>query len=392
MKPKFGESLKVVYKDTDSLLYRIETDDLYSDMESSKHLLDLSDYPQNHKLFDSIDKKLLLTMKDELNGQIMLEATCLRSKLYSINYESGIKQSAKGVQKCSKKPFTTISSMMFCPQEESFVSTWPKFNLNSINCSRPKSTKLSWVFLTTNVSSWRMESSSSPMVTIRSSEKLLIVLFFLVPMNFHLNIVDIYLLILFRWPTYTQWADKKNHGNSCAWWWMWNSLHNFIINIPESWVARKCLCSLLLITFCYWKLLYASKHFSLCINLSVLSKLFSPLFSSTIDPGFTPRSDMKRRKSWWWWRRLGGHCRFRQSHWLWWRWRPGLEEMSFYTWRILRSWKWWWWGGRRTIKTSELIRFIVTIYSKSFNQFYNGNSQNAPACAHQSSSLESFLQ
>ena len=44
-------------------------------------------------------------MKDELNGQIMSEATCLRSKLYSIKYESGIKQSAKGVQKCVKETF-----------------------------------------------------------------------------------------------------------------------------------------------------------------------------------------------------------------------------------------------------------------------------------------------
>ena len=57
MEPKFGDSLKVVYKDTDSLLYRIETNDLYSDMESFKHSLNLSDYPQKHKLFDSTNKK-----------------------------------------------------------------------------------------------------------------------------------------------------------------------------------------------------------------------------------------------------------------------------------------------------------------------------------------------
>ena len=104
MKPTFGDSLEVVYKNTDSLLYRIETDDLYSDRESSKHLLDLPDFLQNHKLFDSTNKRVPFTMKDELNGQIMLEATCLRSKLYSIKYESGIKQSAKGDQKCVKKP------------------------------------------------------------------------------------------------------------------------------------------------------------------------------------------------------------------------------------------------------------------------------------------------
>ena len=103
MKPTFGDSLEVVYKNTDSLLYRIETDDLYSDLESCNHLFDLSDYPQNHKLFDSTNRRVPLTMKDELNGQIMLEATCLRSKLYSIKSESGIKQSAKGVQKCVKK-------------------------------------------------------------------------------------------------------------------------------------------------------------------------------------------------------------------------------------------------------------------------------------------------
>ena len=103
MKPKFGDSLKAVFKDTDSLLYRRETNDLYSDMESFKHFLDLSDYPQNHNMFNSTNKKVPLTKNDELNGQIMLEATCLRSKLYSIKYKIGIKQSAKGVQKCVKE-------------------------------------------------------------------------------------------------------------------------------------------------------------------------------------------------------------------------------------------------------------------------------------------------
>ena len=104
MKPKFGDSLKVVYKDTDSLLYRRETDDLYSDMEPFKHLLDLSDYPQNHKLFDSTNKKVPLTKNDELNDQILLEATCLRSKFYSIKHESGIKQCERCPKVREKNP------------------------------------------------------------------------------------------------------------------------------------------------------------------------------------------------------------------------------------------------------------------------------------------------
>ena len=49
--------LKVAYKDTDSMLYLIETPDLYKDMASFKHMLDLSNYPQDHFLHDPTNKK-----------------------------------------------------------------------------------------------------------------------------------------------------------------------------------------------------------------------------------------------------------------------------------------------------------------------------------------------
>ena len=98
MLPRHGaDRLKVVYKDTDSLLYRIKTEDLYKDMATFKHLLDLSDYPADHFLHDKINKKVPLTMTDELNGKVLKEVVCSRSKLYSIDYVRGTKQSAKGV-------------------------------------------------------------------------------------------------------------------------------------------------------------------------------------------------------------------------------------------------------------------------------------------------------
>ena len=103
MKPRYGDSLTVVYKDTDSLLYPMETDDLYMDMKNFAHLLDLSEYPKNHKLYDPTNKKVPLTLKDELNGLILEEVVCLRSKLYSIKFSDGVKQSAKGVQRLVKK-------------------------------------------------------------------------------------------------------------------------------------------------------------------------------------------------------------------------------------------------------------------------------------------------
>ena len=103
MKPRFGDKIKVCYKDTDSLLYRVETENLYSEMATFKHLLDLSDYPEEHFLHDKTNKKVPLTMTDELQGKVLSEVVCLQSKLYSIQFEGGVKQSAKGVPKSVKK-------------------------------------------------------------------------------------------------------------------------------------------------------------------------------------------------------------------------------------------------------------------------------------------------
>ena len=104
MKPRFGDKIKVCYKDTDSLLYTVETENLYSEMATFKHLLDLSDYPEEHFLHDKTNKKVPLTMTDELQGKVLSQVVCLRSKLFSIETEGGVKQSAKGVQKSVKKP------------------------------------------------------------------------------------------------------------------------------------------------------------------------------------------------------------------------------------------------------------------------------------------------
>ena len=53
MVPRYSPSkLKVLYKDTDSLLYRVETTDLYNVMATFKHLVDFYDYPREHALYD----------------------------------------------------------------------------------------------------------------------------------------------------------------------------------------------------------------------------------------------------------------------------------------------------------------------------------------------------
>ena len=49
IKPKYGDEAKLLFTDTDSLMYEIKTEDFYKDIsEDVKDIFDTSDYPPNH--------------------------------------------------------------------------------------------------------------------------------------------------------------------------------------------------------------------------------------------------------------------------------------------------------------------------------------------------------
>ena len=50
---------KLLFTDTDSLVYEIKTEDVYEDFYQDKNLFDFSDYPLNSEFFDPSVKKLL---------------------------------------------------------------------------------------------------------------------------------------------------------------------------------------------------------------------------------------------------------------------------------------------------------------------------------------------
>ena len=55
MKRKYNANL--LFTDTDSLVYEVETNDVYEGFYKNKNLFDFSDYLENSKLFDPINKK-----------------------------------------------------------------------------------------------------------------------------------------------------------------------------------------------------------------------------------------------------------------------------------------------------------------------------------------------
>ena len=99
IKNKYAESAKLLFTDTDSLAYEIETQDFYKDINTDvEQIFDTSNFPVDHPsgIRSGVNKKVVGMFKDEAGGKIMEEFVGLRAKLYSYKmYEDG-----KEVKKC----------------------------------------------------------------------------------------------------------------------------------------------------------------------------------------------------------------------------------------------------------------------------------------------------
>ena len=69
---KYDNSAKLSFTDTDSLVYEIETNYVYEDFYENKNLLDFSDCPEDSKLFDPVNKKVVGKMKDEVKEEYLV--------------------------------------------------------------------------------------------------------------------------------------------------------------------------------------------------------------------------------------------------------------------------------------------------------------------------------
>ncbi|KYM94372.1 hypothetical protein ALC62_14999 [Cyphomyrmex costatus] len=98
--PLFREKCKIMYTDTDSLIYHVECDDVYEIIKRDINRFDTSDYSiDNPYSIPLANKKVPGLMKDENNGAIMTEFVGLRAKMYALRVQ-GRKDTkkAKGVK------------------------------------------------------------------------------------------------------------------------------------------------------------------------------------------------------------------------------------------------------------------------------------------------------
>ena len=107
IKPKYGNKAKLLFTDTDSFLYEIQTEDFYKDISGDvKDRFDTSDYPEGHpsRILTGVNKKVLGMFKDEAAGKIIKEFVGLRAKLYSYKMDEGEEnKKCKGIKKAVVK-------------------------------------------------------------------------------------------------------------------------------------------------------------------------------------------------------------------------------------------------------------------------------------------------
>ena len=121
MKPLYGNKCRVCMSDTDSLFYRIETDDWYEDMKPYwKTHFDTWEYPEDH--FASVprlNKKVMGLMSDECKGKIVEEFVALRPKMYSYKLCNGKEgKRAKGVKKSIVSKNIRFNDFVRCLKEK----------------------------------------------------------------------------------------------------------------------------------------------------------------------------------------------------------------------------------------------------------------------------------
>ena len=118
IKPKYNKQAKLLFTDTDSFLYEIQTEDFYKDISGDvKDRFDTSDYKKGHPsgIPTGINKKVLGMFKDEAKGKNITEFVGLRAKLYSYKMEEGKEnKKCKGIKKAVVEKSITHENYKTC--------------------------------------------------------------------------------------------------------------------------------------------------------------------------------------------------------------------------------------------------------------------------------------
>lgn len=141
---KYGQNARLLYTDTDSFIYHIQTEDLYDDMARDIDIYDTSNFDRDHPLFSERNNKVVGKFKCETGSVAPCEFVGLRSKMYSLLVPSASKPKlrAKGVKKSYVKQHVThLNFLETLRQKRSTPAKFQVFRsrnhvLNTVNINK----------------------------------------------------------------------------------------------------------------------------------------------------------------------------------------------------------------------------------------------------------------
>ena len=89
-----------LFTDTDSLMYEINTEDVYKDFSNDKEMFDFSNFSTKSNYYDNSNKLVVGKIKDKTAGVVMEEFVGLKPKIYLYLVDDNSEhKKAKGINK-----------------------------------------------------------------------------------------------------------------------------------------------------------------------------------------------------------------------------------------------------------------------------------------------------
>ena len=133
LKSKYQENMRLIYTDTDSLILKFQTPNIYQDLLNMKDKFDNTDMKQDY-LRDSTNMKVPGKFKDETSGVPIYEVVALKSKMYSYKLSNNKEdRRAKGVKKANVKRDLSHDLYKDCLFNSRMDLTVKQYNIESKN-------------------------------------------------------------------------------------------------------------------------------------------------------------------------------------------------------------------------------------------------------------------
>lgn len=116
VKPAFGGRVTTILSDTDSWILAVPTANSDQAVSALKKVMDFSNYPQSHPLYDSSVKNKTGYLKNEIPDDEITEVVGVRSKTYAVKTKKTMSSRCKGVKQSAKKKIP-FESFVQCVKE-----------------------------------------------------------------------------------------------------------------------------------------------------------------------------------------------------------------------------------------------------------------------------------